>query len=111
MPGDPAVPEGLVDGAVALGVVLGIDEDDDPDELDPELVLGLVDPGLAPVFESLQATVPATVKQAMAINAAVRNVRILGSLSKWAPRRAAAAQTHRQLTCRTVQAGVANRRL
>jgi hypothetical protein len=74
----PAVAEGGVAGAVALGDVPGIVEADPvPVLADPEV------PGLGeaapPDRWSLQATVPAIVKQAMAINAAVRNVRIVCS--------------------------------
>lgn len=75
----PAVSEGVVDGAVELGVVAGIVDAADVAGLeDPVLAVPVV-PGLAEVRESLQATVPAIVKQAMAIRAAVRSVRILCS--------------------------------
>lgn len=101
---DPEVSDGGVDGMVELGVVLGIFDEPELDE--PGLVLALGEPGLPEVRESLQATVPATVKQAMAIKAAVRSVRILCSFcGGWESGRGADVANAQQPPCRTGASG------
>jgi hypothetical protein len=97
---DPDVSDGGADGMVELGAMPGIFDEPEPDE--PGLVLALGEPGPPEVRESLQVTVPATVKQAMAIGAAGRSVRIFCSFcdGRESGRSAGLANTQ-QPPCRT----------
>lgn len=106
----PDVPEGVLDGAVALGVVLGMVAlgvvpgiDDEPGLVDPDVLPGLVEPGLPEVPVSLQATAPATVKQARAIKPVVLRIRIVcSSWGGWGiPTYGPMCRTARQPSCRT----------